>query len=99
MRALNAFEDDPRQAVHQLFSEWVQTLRDRDHWSGTYEALAAQLQSLLATTRDDLGHIAKLITGTQMSLAPQLADSATTLTQLGWLVRIGEHTVRFSRLR
>lgn len=89
--------DDPRQAVHALFREWVQQLRDCDHWSGTYAALAAELHTILATTRGDLGHIAKLIKGDDMALAPLLADAASMFTRLGWLVGIGESTVSFSR--
>jgi hypothetical protein len=89
--------DDPRQAVHALFREWVQKLRDRDHWSGTYAALAAELHTILATTRGDLGHIAKFIKGDDMALAPLLVDAASMFTRSGWLVGIGETTVYFSR--
>jgi len=88
---------DPRQAVHALFREWVQTLRESDHWSGTYAALAAELHTILATTRGDLGHVAKFIRGEDMALAPLLADAATTFTRSGWLVGIGEHAVQFTR--
>ena len=97
MHAHDSFEDDPRQAIHALLREWVQTLRDRDHWSGTYAELAAELRTILATTRGDLGHITKLIAGTQMSLAPKLVDAASMFTEMGWSVAIGDETVQFSR--
>ena len=97
MHAPDPSEDDPRQAVHALLRAWVNTLSDRDNWTGTYAALAAELHTLLTTTRGDLGHIAKLIAGTQMSLAPKLAFAASMFTGMGWLVEIGDETVQFSR--
>jgi hypothetical protein len=97
MHTPDSFSEDPRQAVHALFREWVQTLRDRDNWTGTYAALAAELHTILATTRGDLGHIAKLIKGDDMALAPLLADAASMFTRSGWLVGIGDHTVHFTR--
>jgi hypothetical protein len=97
MRSRNPVDDDPRQAVHTLLREWVQTLRDRDSWSGTYAAFADELHTILVTTRGDLGHIEKFITGEDMALAPLLADAASMITSLGWLVGIGERTVQFTR--
>ncbi len=97
MHAPDVF-DDPRQAVQQLLSEWVQTtLRDRDHWSGTYPALAAELRTTLGTTCGYLDHIAKLIGDTYMGLAPLLADAASMFRSMGWTLSIGERTVQFSR--
>ena len=97
MRSRNPVDDDPRQAVHSLLREWVDTLRDRDSWSGTYAAFADELRTILATTRGDLGHIAKFINGDDMALAPVLVDAASMFTSLGWLVGIGDHKVYFSR--
>ena len=97
MRTTSSSDDDPRQAVHTLFREWVHTLSDRDDWTGTYAALATELHTILATTRSDLGHIVKLIAGTQMSLAPKLVFAAGMFTEMGWSVAIGDETVQFSR--
>lgn len=97
MSAPDSFTDDPRQAVHSLLREWVQTLRDRDSWSGTYAAFADELRTILVTTRGDLGHIEKFINGDDMALAPVLVDAASMFTGLGWLVGIGDHKVYFSR--